>query len=98
MLIHVKHYQLLPVLTDITNCYAMGNSYVKHRVSYYYVAILSRQIPMLLQDTTPYVVTEIWENTLPLFNLEQYYARMKNDITTAIIYAPHGHCNDADDK
>ncbi len=34
--------------------------------------ILSRQIPILLQDTTPYVVTEIWENTLPLFNPGQY--------------------------
>ena len=45
-----------------------GNTYDKHRVSYYYVALLSRQIPILLQDSTPYVVTEIWENTLPLFN------------------------------
>ncbi len=45
-----------------------GNTYDKHSVSYHYVAILSRQIPTLLQDTTPYVVPEIWENTLPLFN------------------------------
>ncbi len=49
-----------------------GNAYDKHSVSYYYVASLSRQIPILLQDTTPYVLPEIWENTLPLFNPGQY--------------------------
>ena len=43
-----------------------GNTYDKHIVSYYCVASLSRQRPILLQDTTPYEVPEIWENTLPL--------------------------------
>ena len=69
MLIHVKHYQLLPVLTDITNSYAKGECiYDKYSVLYCCVPSLSRQIPMLLQDTTPYVMPEIWENTLRLFN------------------------------
>ncbi len=49
-----------------------GNTYDKHSVSYYFVALLSHQVSILLQDTTPYVVPEIWENTLPLFNLGQY--------------------------
>ena len=48
-----------------------GNAYDKHSVLYCCVAS-SRQIPMLLQDTIPYVVPEIWENTLPLFNPRQY--------------------------
>ncbi len=49
----------------------------KHSVSYYYVASLSHQIPILLQDSTPYVVPEIWENTLPLFNPGQYTCKRR---------------------